>query len=175
MKPIINVADAPTQGMANPPHFEFSMAQLAGPLGAKAIGANLTRLPPGKAAFPFHHHYGNEEHFFVLSGTGVLRFGSDTYPVKAHDYIVAPPGGPETAHQLINSGGEDLVYLAISTKIAPEVAGYPDSDKTGVMAAPWGQEPHPFVVHDETRPAVGYWDGEDGAQVAEALAAAKAG
>ena len=169
MKPIINLADAPTDGMSHGEHFDFRMSQLAGPLGARSIGANVTRVPAGKAAFPLHHHYGNEEHFFVLSGTGTLRLGAETYAVRPNDYIVTPAGGPETAHQLINTGDGDLVYLAISTKSVPEVVGYPESGKTGVMAAPWGAKPPPFLVHDRTKGDVQYWDGEDGQAVAAAV------
>jgi uncharacterized cupin superfamily protein len=44
---------------------------LAGRAAGRAIGANLTRVPPGKAAFAFHQHHANEEYFFILSGTGV--------------------------------------------------------------------------------------------------------
>ena len=168
MKPIINVEDVEPSGMDHGDHFDFKMAQLAGPLGAKSIGANLTRVPPGKAAFPFHHHFGNEEHFFVLSGAGQLRYGTETHPVRPHDYIVTPAGGPEHAHQLINTGDEDLVYLAISTMSVPEVVGYPDSKKTSAMAVPWAQE-RPFLVRDATKGDVGYWDGEDGQTVAAVL------
>lgn len=170
MKPVINLADAPVDGMGHGDRFDFKMAQLAGPLGARAIGANVTRVPAGKAAFPLHHHYANEEHFFILSGGGVLRVGSETFPVKQHDYIVNLAGGPETAHQLINTGSEELVYLAISTKTVPEVVGYPDSGKTGVMAAPWGGTPPPFVLRDATKGDVQYWDDEDGQAVVAAIA-----
>jgi uncharacterized cupin superfamily protein len=166
-KPILNVADAPRHAGTQGEHFAFSMSMLAGPLGAKAIGANVTRVPPGKAAFPFHHHYANEEHFFVLGGTGLLRIGEHTYAVKPQDYIVNVPGGPELAHQFVNTGTEDLVYLAISTLLVPEVVGYPDSAKTGVRVAP-GQEPGSrFLVLDADKPRVAYYDGEDGARVAD--------
>src|SRR6187402_1012034 len=37
-------------------------------LGAKKLGYNLTVLPPGKSAFPFHCHSVNEEMFFVVEG-----------------------------------------------------------------------------------------------------------
>ncbi len=173
MKPILNLADAQTRDDTHGDHFAYSMGQLAMPLGAKTIGANVTRVPPGKAAFPFHHHFANEEHFFILSGTGVLRLGAETHPVKANDYIVTPTGGPETAHQLVNTGQEDLVYLALSTKITPEIGGYPDSGKTGVMSAPWGQEPPPFLMmnSDKMGPA-SYWDGEDGGAVSKVVATA---
>lgn len=173
-KPIINVADAPVRLGGNGKHFAHSMTELAGELGAQSIGANLTRVPPGKAAFPFHHHHANEEHFFVLSGVGVLRFGTETYDVKAHDYIVNLPGGPDRAHQLINTGTDDLVYLAISTGTLPEVVGYPDSGKTGVRTS-MGREPGArFLIADSVKKNMpDYWQGEDGAQVAEILARVK--
>jgi uncharacterized cupin superfamily protein len=109
MKPILNIADAAqSRALANGDFFDVKMAPLAELIGGKKIGANVTTVPPGKAAFPLHHHYANEEHFFILRGNGVLRFGSESYPVKPGDYIVAPGGGPEHAHQLINTGSEDL-------------------------------------------------------------------
>ena len=47
--------------------------------------------------------------------------------------IACPPGGPETAHQIINNSDSELKYLAVSTTVSPEVAEYPDSDKVGVI------------------------------------------
>ena len=70
-KPIINLADAPVYSGSSGDWFQYSLHALAAPLGARTIGANVTRVPPGKAAFPLHHHHANEEHFFILSGTGV--------------------------------------------------------------------------------------------------------
>jgi uncharacterized cupin superfamily protein len=167
--PILNLADAPQHSGGHGEHFAFSMSELAGPLGARSIGANVTRVPPGKAAFPIHHHHANEEHFFVLSGHGTLRMGSRTYPVKPRDYIVNPAGGPEVAHQLVNTGDEDLVYLALSTLVLPEVVGYPDSAKTGVRTRT-AQEPGTrFLVKDDDKTQVGYWDGEDGRHVRAVL------
>ena len=169
-KPVINVADAPVHAGKSGAYFEYSMSELADSLGANAIGANLTRVPPGKAAFPFHHHYANEEHFFVLSGQGVLRSGASTIAVKVHDYIVNLPGGPEAAHQLINTGAEDLVYLAISSARLPDVVGYPDSGKTGVRLAMSEEPGARFLIEDSARDAATYWGGEDGRQVAAILA-----
>ncbi len=171
-RPILNAADAPASSERHGQFFGFEMRELSLPLGGRAIGANLTRVPPGRAAFPFHHHRANEEHFFVLSGSGTLRVGSRRYAVQAHDYIVHLPGGPEQAHQLINTGRDDLVYLAISTQRLPEVVGYPDSGKTGVRVAS-GDEPGDRVLLDAaaTETGLGYWDAEDGREVAAALAA----
>ena len=165
MKPILNIADAP-QGrhVTHGDFFEARLRPLAEKLGGKTIGANLTTVPPGKAAFPCHHHFANEEHFFIVRGTGVLRFGTETHEVKAGDYIVTPPGGPEVAHQLVNTGSEELAYLSISTLRVPEVVGYPDSGKTA--AAPRGYRgEHFFIVEDKLRNTKTYWDDEDGSAV----------
>ncbi len=168
-KPVLNLADAHVHSGSSGAHFEYSMAELAEGLGARSIGANVTRVPAGKAAFPLHHHHANEEHFFILSGSGVLRVGAETFDVQPQDYIVNLPGGAETAHQLVNTGTEDLVYLAISTAVLPEVVGYPDSGKTGVRIA-FDQSPEArFLLKDAAKSTVGYWDGEDGNEVAGIL------
>ncbi len=166
---VINVADAPTHSAASGESFAYSMTELAGELGARAIGANITRIPPGKAAFPFHHHHANEEHFFVLSGAGVLRHGADVQSVAANDYIVNLAGGSESAHQLINTGNEELVFLAISTTVVPDVCGYPDSGKTAVRTAPFGEPNSRFLIPDAVKDSVDYWHLEDGKHVAAIL------
>jgi len=170
-KPILNLDAAPSDEHQYGDHFACTMHELAGPLGARAIGANVTRVPAGKAAFPFHYHRANEEHFFVLSGRGTLRIGAEAHAVRAHDYIVNLPGGAGDAHQLINTGTEDLVYLAISTQQLPEVVGYPDSRKTGVRIAFTDDPAARFLVGDVDRNRVDYWHGEDGAQVASLVRA----
>jgi uncharacterized cupin superfamily protein len=40
--------------------------------------------------------------FFVL-GLGEVRIGSETLITRG-DFVACPPGGPETAHQIINTG-----------------------------------------------------------------------
>jgi uncharacterized cupin superfamily protein len=168
MHPILNIADAESRPITNGDVFEARLAPLAERLGGRDIGANVTTVPPGKAAFPLHHHHGNEEHFFIISGNGVLRLGAANHAVKPGDYIVTPPGGAELAHQLVNTGATDLVYLALSTKHLPEVVGYPDSGKTGVAAE--GMAQRRFLVEDRFRDTVTYYDGEDGAGVRAAAA-----
>ncbi|MFQ6610160.1 MAG: cupin domain-containing protein [Fidelibacterota bacterium] len=139
------------------------MGFIAPLIGARKMGYNLTSVPPGKRAFPHHHHHVNEEMFFILEGTGELRYGDDTYPVNKGDIIACPPGGKETAHQLINTGKMDLKYLAVSTKISPEIAGYPDSDKFAVLADQ-GQDaegkPQTFRFIGRKGKSLNYWDGE---------------
>jgi uncharacterized cupin superfamily protein len=35
--------------------------------------------------------------FLILEGEGELRFGDKRYPIRKHDVIACPPGGPEVA------------------------------------------------------------------------------
>lgn len=102
-------------------------------IGARQLGYNLTVLPPGKAQCPFHVHHGEEEMFLILDGEGELRFGDRRYPIRTHDVIACPTGGPELAHQIINTGTRPMRYLALSTRVAIEVCEYPDSGKISVI------------------------------------------
>ncbi|WP_428267194.1 cupin domain-containing protein [Haliangium sp.] len=163
VNPIINVdelefSDSASHGQ----RFEVRMAEVAPKIGAKRLGYNVTAVPPGKRAFPFHNHHANEEMFFVLAGEGTLRFGAGEYPVRAGDIIACPPGGPEVAHQLINSGTEELRYLAVSTNIGTDVFQYPDSGKFGVSAGrgPDRDEARFRGFYDQST-SLGYWDGEE--------------
>jgi uncharacterized cupin superfamily protein len=141
-KPIINIADVelkprpealrPTGKAAE--KYDAKIGMIAPLLGAQKLGYNITVVPPGKRAFPFHNHRVNEEMFFILQGSGEVRIGKETYPVRQGDVIACPPGGKETAHQIINIGKEELRYLAVSTKMTPEICDYPDSNKFGILA-----------------------------------------
>ena len=120
------------------------------------------RVAPGKRAFPFHNHLGNDELFVILEGNGTYRFGAEDFAVKAGDVCAAPRGGPDTAHQLINTGKGDLCYLALSTKHDPDVVEYPDSGKFAAMAIAPGanfmQAHLRFVGRVED--SGDYWEGE---------------
>jgi uncharacterized cupin superfamily protein len=168
---ILNIADVelqprPPQFAATGPaaeRFDARMGQLATRLGAQKLGYNLTAVPPGKAAFPFHCHRVNEEMFFVLQGSGEVRIGEERHPIRTGDVIACPPGGPESAHQIVNTGSEELRYLAVSSKLYPEVCEYPDSGKFGVVAEyPPGPDGKPQVFRFIGRAGeqVGYWEGE---------------
>ena len=171
IKPILNIADVQLQPRpavfapkgAAAGKFGARMGFISPQLGAKKLGYNLTAVPPGKRAFPFHSHRFNEEMFYVIEGEGVVRIGKDEFPVRAGDVIACPPGGPETAHQIVNTGAEELKYLAVSTKLSPEIAEYPDSGKFGVLAeyppGPDGQ-PQGFRFIGREGNAADYWDGE---------------
>ncbi len=67
------------------------------------------------------------------------------------------------ARQIVNTGSEELRFLAMSRKLAPEIAEYPDSGKFGLYAEfPAGVDEQPpvlrFVGRESAR--VDYSDGE---------------
>lgn len=144
-------------------HFEAKMGMIAPLIGAQKLGYNITAVPPGKRAFPFHNHRVNEEMFLILEGTGEVRIGENTYPLKAFDIVACPPGGPERAHQIINTGDVELKYLAVSTKESPEIAEYPDSGKFGVLAdlpPDADGKPQRFMFVGKQEDNHDYWEGE---------------
>lgn len=46
-------------------------------IGAQKLGYSFFTVAPGKAAFPYHTHTGNEEMIYIFDGAGVLRFGKE--------------------------------------------------------------------------------------------------
>lgn len=132
--------------------------------GGQRLGCSMMEIEPGKTAWPFHYHLGNEEAMFVLSGEATLRLGDERQRVSAGDYV-AFVAGQAGGHQVTNTGPEPFRYLMLSTMEAPDVVVYPDSNKLGVFAgrAPGGSVAHgpdvftTFLRRDAT---VDYWDGE---------------
>jgi uncharacterized cupin superfamily protein len=132
-------------------------------IGAQKLGYNITAVPPGKSAFPPHNHHANEEMFFVLQGSGELRIGGNTYPIRVGDIIACPAGGKEKAHQMINTGTEELRYLAVSTKLSPELVEYRNSGKFGVLAelpTSTDGKPQRFMFVGRESQSLDYWAGE---------------
>jgi uncharacterized cupin superfamily protein len=72
--------------------------------------------------------------FLIIEGEGELRFGDQRYPIRRHDVIACPPGGPDVAHQIINTGKATMRYLALSTRVDIESCEYPDSRKISIVA-----------------------------------------
>lgn len=97
------------------------------------LGVNHIRLPPGRVVCPFHRHQREDEVFYILSGVGTLRYGDSVKPLGKGD-CVSCPAGTDNAHQIANTGTEDLVYLAIGNHDPQEVCDYPDSGKVMVRS-----------------------------------------
>ncbi len=130
---VVNIGELKLEHFAMGDKFESSSVRIGPLLGAKDLGYSYDVVPPGKSSCPFHSHRAEEEMFFIVKGTGMLRYGSETRKIRAGDVICCPIGGPETAHQIVNDSEGDLAYLSISTRMPAEVCEYPDSKKVGAF------------------------------------------
>lgn len=161
-RPILNLDELSYLRQTHGERFEAQLGPIALRLGAKQLGARVTILAPGKRAFPFHCHHANEELFLVLSGCGTLRFGAEQHALRAGDVVLVPAGGPETAHQIVNTSDAELRFLCVSTMLEPDVCEYPDSGKFAVLEAPKpgsAQKGRTWAaVREGAR--VDYWEGE---------------
>jgi len=158
-KPIANLDEVEFTDIEDNGYYTSRRAQFSDGIGARRLGYNLTVLPPGKAQCPFHSHRAEEEMFLILDGEGELRFGDRRYPIRRHDVIACPTGGPEVAHQIINTGSTDLRYLALSNRAEIEICEYPDSSKVLASAREPGTPRLRKMVRAEN--TVDYYDRED--------------
>jgi len=65
------------------------------------------RLPVAASSMP-HYHPLTEEIYYITSGEGLMRIGSETQAVGPGDAIAIPPG---LTHQITNTGQTVLVFL----------------------------------------------------------------
>ncbi|MGH9642871.1 MAG: cupin domain-containing protein [Terriglobales bacterium] len=158
MKPILNLEDVEFDDVEENGLYTSKRGQIGSHIGARDLRYNLTVLPPGKAQCPFHCHHGEEEMFFILEGEGELRFGSERYPIRRHDVIACPTGGPQVAHQIVNTGTTTMRYLALSTLAPVETCEYPDSNKISIVTGRPGEPGLRKIFRAEA--SVDYYDRE---------------
>jgi uncharacterized cupin superfamily protein len=154
---VVNIDELELDTGSQGDKFAWSSARIGPKLGAKDLGYSYDVVPPGKASCPFHSHRAEEEMFFIVRGTGLLRYGKETRKVRAGDFICCPVGGPDTAHQLVNDSGEELAYISVSTMAPAEVCEYPDSGKVGAFG---GAGESRLRHMTEAAAKVDYWKGE---------------
>lgn len=157
-KPFVNLNDVQFDDVEENGYYTSRRALFSASIGARKLGYNLTVLPPGTSQCPFHSHRTEEEMFLILEGEGELRFGAERYRIRKHDVIACPTGGPQVAHQIINTGSSGLRYLALSNLETVEVCEYPDSNKLGVFAGSPGDARLRKLFRAETD--VEYYDRE---------------
>ncbi len=134
--------------------FEFQRCEVASPYrsGEGKLSVNFYTLHPGKSNYPYHQHTGNEEVFYIISGTATLKTPKGDKEVSEGDIIVIPPN-ENGGHMLTNNSKEPLTYIDIHTLSSPEVVIYPDTGKVRVIT---GDMQKSFKIDSE----VNYLDGE---------------
>jgi uncharacterized cupin superfamily protein len=86
----------------------------------------ICRIPPGKAAYPYHTHSAQWEFYHIISGHGIARHKDGKTPIEPGDAFIF---GPNEPHQLINEGDQDLVMYVVADNPIGESGYYPDSKK----------------------------------------------
>ena len=156
--PIVHLDKVERRTIGNGKGFSATIARIGGQLGARALGCTLVELQPGERAWPFHLHYGAEELFVVLEGSGTLRYDEGEFPLGENEIFFAPTG-EGTAHQIINTSDKVMKYLAFSHNLDPEICFYPDSGKFGSYARNRKGSELAFMANKDS--ALNYYDGED--------------
>ncbi len=157
----INVDDLPWDVWASPKgKFSSKFKQLSIALGAvpdAPVGAgghpfdlSIETLGPGETSCPYHEHLSQWESFYILSGSGTVRADGIRHEVRAGDAILHPPGD---AHQITNTGGEDLKYLIVADNPSLDVCRFPDSGKMSISGSKFRSV---FRANE-----VDYFDGEE--------------
>ena len=152
----VNIDELQLEHGAQGAALEWNSVRIGPKLGAQDLGYTYDVIPPGKRGCPFHSHRAQEEMFFIVKGTGTLRYGNESRKVRAGDFICCPTGGPETAHQIVNDSSEPLAYISVSTMMPAEVCEYPDSKKVGAYGV--GEKRLRHMT--EVAASVDYWKGE---------------
>lgn len=138
---------------ADHPGYEYNKKVIVGKADSPNFEVSIYEVPPGKSAVPYHYHLRNEEVFFIMSGTALLKTPEGEKTVTVGDFLYFP-NNESGAHKLTNtSQTEPLVYADFDLLHDLEVVFYPDSDKTGIFGM--GRKML-FPVSKQ----VGYYDGE---------------
>ena len=100
--------------------------QLGDVFGLTNFGVNLTRLAPGAESSLLHRHFRQDEFIFVLEGTPTLVTDEGEYRLGPGDCMGFAANG--LAHQLVNRGETDVVYLEIGDRLPGDSGEYPADD-----------------------------------------------
>ena len=109
----------------------------------------ISRIPPGKSACPYHSHSAQWEFYHVVSGQGTVRHADGKTAIEAGDAFIFQPGEP---HEIINDSSEDLVLYVVADNPIGESCYYPDSNKWLVRS------PERRLIRSD---ALKYYDGEE--------------
>jgi len=142
--------------------FGYRRKSLSAASGGEKLGCGLYEVEPGRRTWPYHYHGDNEEAIYVLEGSGTLRVNDQEISLEKGDYATFPASA-ENAHQLVDTSGEILRYLCISTMAQPDAVVYPDSGKVGVFvgSAPGGpKEERTLSGFFKVVDGVDYYEGE---------------
>ena len=97
------------------------------------IGVVVEEIPPGGQSAPFHYHFLEEEHVYVLDGTVTLRLGEATHRMGPGDYACFP-AGQRAGHCLVNETEAMVRCVVIGERNPNDVIVYPETGKVKIRA-----------------------------------------
>ncbi|MEN2751714.1 cupin domain-containing protein [Psychrobacter sp. FBL11] len=95
--------------------------------GLTKFGLHLVRVEPGDETTQHHYHEESDEFIYVLSGQLLLRYGNDSYPLTAGDFVGFPAHGE--AHSMVNDSDTDAVYLMGGSRPPIDICHYPEINR----------------------------------------------
>jgi uncharacterized cupin superfamily protein len=112
---------------------EFTVKPVIPRADATKCRVSFVEVEPGNQAFSYHYHEMNEEVFYIISGTGIVRTFKGEITVNAGDMITFPTG-EEGSHVIRNgSDKEKLVYIDFDAISVPEIVHLPETNKIMVV------------------------------------------
>ena len=91
--------------------------------GISRIGFGIVELSPGCSTLPAHYHTLEEEHLYVLEGSGRLHLGTESYSLMRGSYVHFP-AGQEVPHFVSNDSDGPLKYIMVGERIERDEVVY---------------------------------------------------
>ncbi|HXA68802.1 MAG TPA: cupin domain-containing protein [Stellaceae bacterium] len=99
--------------------------------GLTNFGVNLTRLPPGGISALRHAHTRQDELVYIIEGEATLVTNTGETRLRA-GMCAGFKAGTGDAHQLVNRGQRDVVFIEVGDRSPGDTVTYPDDDLEAV-------------------------------------------
>lgn len=103
--------------------------------GLTNFGVNLTTIHPGGMSALRHAHATQDEFIYVIAGNPTLITDEGETDLKP-GMCAGFSHGTGNAHQLVNRGSVDAVYLEVGDRSAGDSTSYPDDDLVAIFEGP---------------------------------------
>ena len=100
--------------------------------GLRNFGVNLTRLPPGAISALRHAHTRQDELVYILEGEPTLVTNASETRLRP-GMCAGFKAGTGDAHQLVNRGERDVVFIEVGDRSPGDGVTYPDDDLQAVL------------------------------------------
>ncbi|MDA1075010.1 MAG: cupin domain-containing protein [Proteobacteria bacterium] len=122
----------PQTGCSYPEPFKTRMGEvswraLGDVFGLTQFGISLETLQPKAESALRHWHALEDEFVYLLSGELILRTSDGEFQLSP-GMCVGFKAGDDNAHHLVNQSTAEAQYLVLGSRVAGDVAFYPDDD-----------------------------------------------